>query len=355
MTASSEQRAVSSKDAGATHGKNVIGFTLSPLLYALCSVGALLFAFCSPAEAQQPGKIPRIGLLSVGTDPANPVQWLPFLEKMRELGYTEGRNITFDRRFGEGKRERLPELAAGLTRAKVDIVVATGTSENKAAKQAMPTTPIVMMLVGDPIGDGLVSSLARPGGNLTGVTTLSEELSGKRLELLKEAIPGITRVALLLNPGSPRRARQLQETEGAVKAFSLQLRVHNVRDPEDLPKTFSTMVSERVNALIVPIDAMFLNQRSRIVGLAAGSRLPSIYDQGEFVAVGGLMSYGPSLSGLSSRAAIFVDKILKGAKPADLPVEQPTEFEFVINLKTAKALQLTIPQSVLYRANRVIR
>jgi putative tryptophan/tyrosine transport system substrate-binding protein len=319
------------------------------------ALGAMLFALCLPVQAQQPNKVPRIGLLSVGADPAKPVVWLPFLEKMREFGYVEGQNIAFERRFGEGTRERLPELIAGLVSAKVDIVVATGTSENKAAKQALPTTPIVMMLVGDPIGDGLINSLARPGGNVTGVTTLSEELSGKRLELLKEAIPRIARVAVLLNPSSPRRGRMLQETEAAVKEFSLQLRVHDVHEPEGLPKAFSAMTSERANALIVPIDAMFFNQRSRIVSLAAESRLPAIYDQGEFVDAGGLMAYGPSNSDLSSRAAIFVDKILKGRKPADLPVEQPMKFELVINLKAAKQIGLTIPPNLLARADRVIK
>jgi putative tryptophan/tyrosine transport system substrate-binding protein len=319
---------------------------------ALC---AMLFALCDPVAAQQLKKVPRIGLLSVGADPAKPVVWFPFLEKMREVGYVEGQNIAFERRFGEGRRERLPELVASLVRTKVDIVVATGTSENKAAKHALPTTPIVMMRVGDPIGDGLINSLARPGGNVTGLTTLSEELSGKRLELLKEAIPRIARVALLLNPSSPRRARLLQETEDAVKEFSLQLRVHDVREREGLPKAFSAMTSERADALIVPIDAMFFNQRSRIVKLAAESRLAAIYDEGEFVDAGGLMAYGPSLSDLSSRAAIFVDKILKGRKPAELPVEQPKKFEFVINLKAAKQIGLIIPSNVLARADRVIR
>ena len=344
MTDVSGQRSVVSKS-----------HALSAMLFALSFLSALLFTLSFPAEAQQPKKVPRIGLLSVGADPAKPVVWLPFLEKMREFGYVEGQNIAFERRFGEGRRERLLELVAGLVSAKVDIVVATGTSENKAAKQALPATPIVMMLVGDPIGDGLINSLARPGGNVTGVTTLSEELSGKRLELLKEAIPRIARVALLLNPGSPRRARLLQETEDAVKEFSLQLRVHDVREPEGLPKAFSAMTSERANALIVPIDAMFFNQRSRIVSLAAESRLPAIYDQGEFVDAGGLMAYGPSLSDLSSRAAIFVDKILKGRKPADLPVEQPTKFELVINLKAAKQIGLTISPNVLARADKVIK
>jgi putative ABC transport system substrate-binding protein len=317
----------------------------------------LLFGCVGMVEAQQAKKIPRIGLLSVGADPAKPVLWMPFLNQLRDLGYVEGQNITIERRFAQGKRERLQELVEDLARAKIDLVVSTGTSETQAAKKTMPTTPIVMFVVGDPIGDGLINSLAHPGGNVTGLTTLSEELSGKRVELLQETMPGITRVALLFNPRAPgsQKERQLRETKDAVRAMAMQLRVQEVSDPEELPKGFSAMTHARIQALIVTLDAMFFNQRGKIASLAGQNRLPAIYGQQEYVEDGGLMAYGPSVPDLSRRAAVYVDKILKGAKPGDLPVEQPTKFEMVINLKTAKQIGLTIPPNVLARADKVIK
>jgi putative ABC transport system substrate-binding protein len=274
---------------------------------------------------------------------------------MRELGYVEGQNITFERRFAAGRAERLSELVADLVRLKVDLVVATGFRENQAAKQAMPTTPIVMMVVADPVGAGLVASLARPGGNVTGLSTIAIELIGKRIELLKETIPKATRMALLLGPRLPLTDLVLTETDTAARALGVRLRVFEVRGVDELDGVYSAMTRERVEALLVPLHAEFMFARSQIADLAAKSGLPAMYDVREFVEAGGLMAYGASVSDLSRRAAVFVDKILKGAKPADLPVEQPTKFELIINGKTAKALGLTIPQSILLRTDKVIQ
>jgi putative ABC transport system substrate-binding protein len=314
-----------------------------------------LLAVSCAAQAQAARNVPRIGLVSVGADPAHPVVWFPFLERLRDLGYVDGQNIVVERRFAAGRRERLPALVADLARLQVDLIVATGTPESQAAKQALPTTPIIMMVVGDPVGTGLVASLAHPGGNVTGLSTMAPELSGKQLELLKEALPGLTRVAVLVNPADPLTAAYLQESDVAARGLGVQLHVVEVRDPTQFPAAFAAMARAQVEALCVALDAMFFNRRGQIVDLAATSRLPAMYGSREFVEGGGLMAYAASIPALSRRAADYVDKILKGAKPADLPVEQPMRFELVINLKTAQAMGLTMPPTLLFRADEVLK
>jgi len=319
---------------------------------ALCLV-LVLPAPPPPAEAQNP---PRTGLLSIGPDPCKPNLnvWVPFLDQLGRLGYVEGRSIAIERRFAGGKPERLAEFVADLARLRVDIVVATGETENLAAKRAMPATPVVMVLVPDPVGAGLVASLARPGGNVTGLSIMAPEVYGKRLELLREAISAITRVGLLLNPTNSNAAAASRNLVSAAKVLGLQLHVLTVRNPQELDAAFTTMTREHLQALVVVTDGVIFNQRARIAELAAQSRLPTMYESKDFVETGGLIAYGPSYADLARRAAVFVDKILKGAKPADLPVEQPTKFELVINLKTAKALGLDLPPTLLARADEVI-
>jgi putative tryptophan/tyrosine transport system substrate-binding protein len=302
-------------------------------------------------EAQ---KLPSVGLLSIGADPSKPVVWLPFLERLRELGYVEGRNIAIERRFAAGRPEYLDKLAADLAHLRVDIIVATGPPEILAAKRAMPTTPIVMMVVPDPVGEGLVASLARPGGNVTGLWTLAPELYAKRLELLKEAIPIVTRIGLLSNPTTAHSAAASREIMTAARVLGVQIHDLVMRTREDLDHAFSTITRERLQAVFVVTDPISFNQRARIADFAAKRHLPTMYELRDYVEAGGLMAYGPSIADLSRRAATYVDKILKGAKPGDLPVEQPTKFELVINLKTAKTLGLTIPPSVLARADEII-
>jgi len=304
-------------------------------------------------EAQNP---PRIGLLSIGTDPFKPNLnvWVPFLDQLGRLGYVEGKSVAIERRFAGGQPGRLAEFVADLARLRVDIVVATGETENLAAKRAMPATPVVMVLVPDPVGAGLVASLSRPGGNVTGLSIMATEVYGKRLELLREAIPAIARVGLLLNPTNSNAAAASKNLVSAAKVLGVQLHLLTVRQPQDLDGAFTTMTREHLQALVVVTDGVIFNQRARIAELAAQSRLPTMYESKDFVETGGLIAYGPSYADLARRAAVYVDKILKGAKPGDLPVEQPTKFELVINLKTAKALGLTIPQSLLLRADKII-
>jgi putative ABC transport system substrate-binding protein len=294
----------------------------------------------------------RIGLLRTGSlpDPALDA----FNEGLRELGYVEGQNVVLDVRFAAGRLDRLPPLAAELVGRDVDVVVTGGEAAIQAAKAATRTIPIVMGASNDPVGAGLVESLARPGGNITGSTILAPELSRKRLELLREMKPGVVRLAVLAEPTSPGTGRDLGETQSAARVLGFRLQLWTVRTPKDLDEAFAGMRRERAEALITLADPVFTASRVRIVNLAAATRLPAIYYWKDFVDAGGLMSYGPSLQGLYRRAATYVDKILKGAKPGDLPIEQPTKFELVINLKTAKALGLTIPPSLLQRANEVI-
>jgi len=281
-----------------------------------------------------------------------------FLQGLRDLGYVEGRNIVIEYRDAERKLERLPALAAELVALKVDVIVASGTLAALAAKQATRTLPIVFSPAGDPVGSGLVTSLARPGGNVTGLSAFAPELVGKRLELLKQAVPGVSRVAVLWQPGAFGERTEkdiLKRAEVAGRDLHLPLQFVEARGPADFARAFSDMSIARADALTVLASNMFVSERRRLVDLAAAKRLPAVYSARELVDAGGLMSYGANLADLNRRAATYVDRILKGTKPADLPVEQPAKFELILNLKTAKALGLTIPQSVLGRADEVIQ
>jgi putative tryptophan/tyrosine transport system substrate-binding protein len=314
---------------------------------------AMLFALSYPASAQQPTKVPRIGFLSGGSPSTNARE--VFRQGLRELGYVEGKNIFIDWRFAEGKLNRLPALAAEIVRLKVDVIVTLGGRGTRAAKEATKTIPIVMAQVPDPVGDGFVASLARPGGNITGLSALGPELSGKRLELLKEAVPKLSRVAVLGTSTSPGNAQQLREVELAARALKVKLQFQDVLDPKDIETAFRTANKGRVEGVLVLSASVFVSRQTQVLDLAQKSRLPAIYYRPDFVEAGGLMSYGVQVNDLYRRAATYVDKILKGTKPADLPVEQPTKFEFVINLKAAKQIGLTIPPNVLARADKVIR
>jgi ABC-type uncharacterized transport system substrate-binding protein len=320
----------------------------------------VLGALFSPAaaEAQEAAKVARIGLLA-NNPAANPHLLEAFLHGLRDLGYVEGRNLVIETRSAEGKLERYPALAAELVALKVDVIVAANPTAALAAKQATRTLPIVFAAAGaDPVTSGLVTSLARPGGNVTGLTGLGPELVGKWLDQLKQAVPGVSRVAVLWHPGAggERTERDmLKGAEVAARALGVRLQFVEARGPEDFGRAFSEMTRGRAGALAVLGSAMFVSERRRLLDLAAKNRLPAVYSHREFVDAGGLMFYGPDLADIYRRAASYADRILKGAKPADLPVEQPTKFELVINLKTAKALGLTIPQSLLLRADQVIQ
>ena len=320
---------------------------------ALLALGAAPLA----AEAQQVAKVARIGYLSPHLAAGLHLRDA-FLQGLRDLGYGEGRNIVLEYRDAEGKRERLPALAAELVALKVDVILAEGgTLGPRVAMQATTTIPIVFA-AGDPVGSGLVTSLARPGGNVTGLSSIGPELVGKRLELLKQAVPGVDRVAILRQPvalGERTAMDMLKVADAAARALGVQPQFVEARDPDELARAFSDMTSARAGALTVLPANMFLREHRRLVDLAAKNRLPAVYTSRDFVDAGGLMSYGANQADLFRRAATYVDKILKGAKPGDLPVEHPTKFELVINLKTAKALGLTIPQSVLAHADEVIR
>jgi putative tryptophan/tyrosine transport system substrate-binding protein len=319
------------------------------------ALGAMLLALCIPAHAQQPAKVPRIGVLWL----YSPTIASPFAEAFRQglrgLGYVEGQNIALEERWAEGRFDRLPSLAAELVRLNVDIIVTTSTPGAQAGQQATKSIPIVLTLVSDPVESGLVGSLARPGGNVTGLSLMHPDLTGKRLELLKEVIPKLSRVAVLSNSANPIIPPLLRETEAAARALGIQLQVVEVRGPTEFDGAFSAMTRDRAGALVVLPDGIFQNERRRIAALAVKSRLPAMYAWREAVEDGGLMSYGASVPDIFRRAATYVDKILKGAKPAELPVEQPIKFEFVINLKAAKQIGLTIPPNVLARADKVIK
>ena len=310
------------------------------------------------AEAQQSTKLYRIGYLHAASaaDPRVVQQREAFLKSLRQLGYVEGRNIVIEYRYAEGDPNRFPSLAADLVRLKADVIVAPGERAIAAAKDATRGLPIIMVFARDPVAAGFVASLARPGGNVTGMSSMSSELNGKRLELLKEAFPGITRVAFLWNPRLA--STDLQDTRMAAQALGLEVQTVEVRTEADLDKAFSAIDKKRADALRVPTDPVLTGPKAnqvRILEFASKHRLPVMYDDSQIVEAGGLMSYGVTLVDLYRRAAVYVDKILKGAKPADLPVEQPTKFELVINLKTAKQIGLTIPPNVLARADRVIK
>jgi putative ABC transport system substrate-binding protein len=317
----------------------------------------VLGALAAPiaAEAQAPAKVPRIGFLTPLSPTDNAHLLEAFRQGLRELGYVEGQNIAIEYRFGEGRPERLPPLAAELVRLKVDVIVATSPPAPEAAKQATSTIPIVFAVTADPVAEGLVASIARPGGNITGLTSISPELVGKQLELLKEVAPKISRVAVLQNPSNLGHPFMLPQAEGAARALEVQLHILPARTPPEIEAAFAAMRRQRAGGVLVLRDGLFLAQRTQIAALAAKGRLPAVYGHREVAEAGGLMAYGASVPLMYRRAATYVDKILKGARPADLPVEQPTRFELVINLKTAKALGLTIPQSVLVRADQVIR
>jgi putative tryptophan/tyrosine transport system substrate-binding protein len=323
------------------------------------ALGVMLFALCQSAEAQQPGKIPRIGYLSI-TDAATESARAEGLRlALRELGYIEGQNIAIEYRYAEGKNDRLPELAAELVRLKVDIIVAAaGEVTIRAAKNATKTIPIVMTGTGsDPVRAGLVESLARPGGNVTGLTRLTRELGGKRLELLKEAVPKLSRVAVLYDPALPPSSHEVKELLPAdARALKLTIQPWEIRAVDDFEKVFAALNKQRPDGLYAIIGGGVMRpNRKRIAGFALKSRLPSVSTSEEFVDAGGLISYGSDDADSYRRVAYYVDRILKGAKPADLPVEQPTKFELVISLKTAKQIGVTIPQSLLYRADKVIK
>ena len=306
------------------------------------------------AEAQQAGKVYRIGYLSSGTSTSNPFV-KAFREGLRELGWIEGQNIIIDYRFAEGRFDRLPALAAELIRLKVDVIVASPTPAALAAKNATSTIPIVMTGGGNPVGLGLVASLARPGGNVTGLTfSVGFDTVVKALELLREIVPNASRVAVLLNPANPGHLLAMREVKDAARSLGVQLQILEARAPSEFDGAFAAMVKQRVAALLVVPDSMFLLHRARLADLSAQNRLPTMHGDRESVEAGGLMSYGANTRDGVRAAATFVDKIFKGAKPADLPVEQPTKFEFVINSRTAKALGLTIPPSLLLRADQVI-
>jgi putative tryptophan/tyrosine transport system substrate-binding protein len=313
---------------------------------------AMLFVFCPSAEAQQAKKIPRIGLLVPSSSDFTRKD--AFLQGLRDLGYVEGKNIAIEYRYTKGELNRLPDLAAELVRLNVDVIVTAAISSVRAAKKATGTIPIVFASVGDAVESGLVSSLARPGGNATGLTFLAPELDGKRLELLKEAFPKITKVAFLWRMPAAR-ADPFKEAEAVAKTLGLRLQSVGVRGPDDFESAFKAAKSGGAAALIVISNPLSNTHQARIVDLAAKNRLPGIYPSTDFVEIGGLMSYGADILDNWRRAATYVDKILKGAKPAELPVEQPTKFEFVINLKTAKQIGVTIPPNVLARADKVIR
>ena len=315
---------------------------------------AMLFALCSSAEAQQPKKVPRIGYLSQLDLAGESSRSEPIRLALRERGYIEGQNIATEYQYAEGKLDRLPELAAELVRLKVDVIVTGGDNPVRAAMNATKTIPIVMSGRGiDPVEAGYVESLARPGGNVTGITYLSGELGGKRLELLKEAAPKIARVAVLYDPTTRLNVLEVKEVlPGAARALGLTVRPWEVRDVDSFERAFAALNKQRPDGLYVPGSRLMNANQKRIIGFALKSRLPSVYTSREYVDAGGLMSYGADQADSYRRVAYFVDRILKGAKPADLPVEQPTKFEFVINLKTAKQIGLTIPPELLARANR---
>jgi putative tryptophan/tyrosine transport system substrate-binding protein len=304
------------------------------------------------AHAQQRGKIPLVGVLRT-TSPTDPLNEA-FQQGLRDLGYVEGQNIRLEYRFAEGQVERLPELAAELVRLPVDVLVTAGPGA-VAAKQATDTIPIVSAVFAHPVEEGLVASLARPGGNITGSSVMAPELVGKRLELLREIVPGILRMAILWNPGRPAYAIQVKETQALAARVGIHLEIAEARNLPEFDGAFRTMVDKGVGAAIILDDAMFYNQRTRIVELAVQSQMAAIYGHRGYVEAGGLLSYGPNFPELFRRAALFVDKILKGAKPGELPVEQPTKFDLVINLKAAQALGLTIPPTLLFQADEVIR
>lgn len=330
-----------------------VGFLVSIIL-------ALALLWVLPAAAQSARKVARVGLLSdetpsLSTASSAETTFETLSQALRNLGWVEGQNLTFERHYAAGKNELLPGLAAELVRLQVDTIFAIGTPAARAAKNATETIPIVFARVGDPVGFGLVQSIARPGGNVTGVSIVNIDLSPKRLELLREALPGLARVGALWDPSFPTSASELKEIEGAARSLGMEMQPVGVQGPEEFEGAFEVMTRQRAEALLVVSSRLFTEHRHRLVDLATTARLPLMSYRRESVEAGGLMSYGINFRDMYRRAATYVDKILKGRTPADLPVEQPMKWEFVINLKTAKALSLTIPPTLLFQADEVIR
>jgi putative ABC transport system substrate-binding protein len=315
------------------------------LSYALC-----FLRLASQLTRNSPKRIPRIGIIAIVPAPHHDA----FQQGLRDLGYIEGENIVIERRYAMGNRDKIPEIAAELVGLKMDAIVSVGPATPFAAK-SVKTIPVVMAYSGDPVDAGIVASLARPGGNVTGVTFFAAVLAGKRVELLKETVSKISRVAILANPGHAGEQLELKETQAAARALNVPLQYHTVQGPDDFNEAFRLMAKERAEAVIVFPDALTMAHRKEIAESSAKSRMASISGWSEFVEAGGMMTYGPNLFDSFRRVAIYVDKILKGTKPADLPVEQPMKFELVINLKTAKQIGVTIPPNVLARADRVVR
>jgi putative ABC transport system substrate-binding protein len=325
--------------------KNILGFI---------AIAVTLVEFGVLAEAQQPVKVYRIGLLTWAA-PSPPSSPTAFEQGLRQLGYVEGQNIAIERRYASGQMDRLPELAVDLVRLPLDVILTQSFPAALAAKQATSTIPIVVMGAGDPVSTGLVASFARPGGNITGVSALETELSGKRLELLKEAFPKLSRVAVLWNAADFGMTLKFREIERAAQALRVAVQASAVREPKDFDGIFSEIIRKPPDALFVITDPLTQLNRKHLVELATKNRLPAMYENAPYVDDGGLMAYGPSPAENLQRALHHVDKILKGAKPADLPIEQPTKFEFIVNLKAAKQIGLTIPPNVLARADKVIK
>jgi putative tryptophan/tyrosine transport system substrate-binding protein len=319
----------------------------------LTVVGGSILAAPLAAEGQQPGKLPVIGYLGANTPSAESQRIAAFVQRLRELGWIEGRTIAIEVRWAEGRNERFVEIAAEFVRLKVDVIVTAGTAAVVAVKQATSAIPIVFAAVGDPVGTGLVASLARPGGNVTGLSLQATDIAGKRLELLREVVPRLRRLAILANVGTPQAVREMREVQATARALGFEVATSEIRGADDIAPAFDALKG-RGDALYVVADPLVTTNRIRISTLALGVRLPTIHGQRENVEVGGLMSYGANFPGLYRRAADYVDKILRGTKPADIPVEQPTKFDLVVNLVTAKTLGLTIPHALLLRADQVI-
>ena len=316
-----------------------------------------VFALPLAAKAQAPPTVPRAGYLSVGSasDPRRAALLVAFRQGLRDQGYIEGKNIIVEVRFAEGDYGRLRDLSAELVRLKVDVIVAYGTPSAQAARNATSSIPIVMSAVVDPVRAGLVASLGRPAGNVTGLSLMAPELIGKQMQLLKELLPEVSRVGVLWNPANTSNEPQLREAEAAAQVMKVRLQPLETREPNDIDNAFAAMTRERAGAVIVLVDGMLVDNRTRIARLAERTRLPAVYGLREHVEAGGLLFFGATPADLNRRAAVFVDKILKNAKPADLPVEQPAKFELVINMKTAKGLKMTVPQSILVRADEVVQ
>ena len=321
----------------------------------VCVVITSLLLTLPLAEAQQLTKISRIGFLTATSSSISPARIEAFRQRLRELGYVEGKNIVIEYRYAEGKLDRLSELAAELVRLKVDVIFTGGPTSTRAAKEATATIPIVMAQDPDPVANGFVASLARPAGNITGLSNLYPEISGKRMELLKETVPRLSRVAVLGTSSQPGNAQALRETELAAGAFKVQFQYLDVLDPKDIETAFQAARKGRAGGVLALPSPVLFSHRTQVVELTVKNRQPAVYGELEYVESGGLMSYGTNIIDLYRRAATYVDKILKGAKPADLPVEQPMKFEFVINLNSAKQIGFTVPPNVLVRADRVIR